>query len=254
MRLYTIFRSALVAALAASANAAIQFDASFGPSLETNGDDVVSWVSTSGEAAIHPCHGATNGWTLARIAENGVDFSGTPAGVATPLCFQDSATGMVGRVFAVADCVAPSALSTIVDAPVPVRVSAPLFDADGFKVEATNALGAAYVELDGVQDGAVGAGRHVVEVAFDDPCEMRGIFIGGCPATPAWHRSWNGTIREVVLLPPGATGEELATVRAYLAKKWDMARRPSGLANELFIAKRLGLRVGSLYGSVLMVR
>lgn len=111
-----------------------------------------------------------------------------------------------------------------------------------------------YLEIDFEQNNVFSRGLHTYEVSFLEPCPLRGIYLGGNPATPVWRRSWGGSVREVVFLSPQATADDASAVRSYLSKKWRTGRYASRLHDEPARLHSLGIRTGTLYGSQMLVR
>lgn len=237
----------------ASSFTALQFDAAVSRGVSQTGGVVTAWVSTCGGVVANPCHEAGNGWGAPRYgAGAGIDFAAA-TGVASPLSFGLTETGLVSRAFIVADCTGAAAYGTLLDAPCPLRLASS--DGDGAGLFATSSvLSSIGLSIDFAASATLSPGLHIYEIGLDDPCPLNGLHIGGSPATPAWHRNWNGTVREVVFTSPSATAEDADAIRSYLSKKWGIGRHRSGVAGELAVLKRLGIRTGNVYGSMMFLR
>ena len=231
---------------------ALQFDTMASSSvLRTNGV-VTAWVSTRGEVIASTCHSAGHGWTAPSYCDDAIVFL-TVAGVASPLSFSSSETGLVSRAFIVADSAATSFCSTLLDAPCPLRLMQ--LEEDGALHFATSSvLSTAALSIDFAPSTDFAPGPHLYEIRLDEPCPLNELHIGGNPATPAWNRNWNGTVSEVIFTAPPVTETDAMAIRSYLSKKWRIGRYRSGMGDELAALRALGIRVGSVYGSMLIMR
>ena len=232
---------------------ALQFDATVSRSVSRTGGAVTAWVSTRGGVIASPSHATGCGWNAPQYdAGGGIDFLAA-SGVASPLSFALSETGLVSRAFIVADGGYAAFCSTLLDAPCPLRLFAE--DEDGTVHFATSSvLSTAELSIDFAQSTEYTSGPHLYELALATPCPLCDLYIGGCPATPAWNRNWNGTVREAVLLSPSATAADAAAVRSYLSKRWNIGRYRSGMPDEPGTLHALGIRTGGVYGSMLIMR
>jgi hypothetical protein len=237
----------------ASAFTVLQFDATASRGVSQTGGVVTAWVSTRGGGVASPCHEAGNGWDAPRYSVGaGIDFAAA-SGVASPLSFDLTETELVSRAFIVADCTAPAAYGTMLDAPCPLRLAPS--DGGGAGLFATSSvLSTIALSIDFAASSAFSPGTHLYEIELFDPCPLSGLHLGGSPATPAWHRNWNGSVWEVVFTSPSATAEDADAIRSYLSKKWGIGRHRSGVAGELAVLKRLGIRTGGVYGSMMFLR
>ena len=233
---------------------ALQFDATVPGSVARTGDGAVAaWASTGGGVAATPCHTSGIGWTAPPHGAGGaIDFAFRGRAV-SPLSFPLSETGLVARAFIVADGAGASFGSTLLDAPCPLRLMQS--EEDGAFLFATSSvLSSAALAIDFAPSTAFSPGLHVYEMELDEPCPLCDLYIGGCPATPTWGRGWNGTVREAIFVSPTATAEEVAVVRSYLSKRWRIGRYRSDVVDELAVLKRLGIRQGGVYGSMMLLR
>ncbi len=229
----------------------LQFDAEVSRNVSRTGDAVSAWVSTRGGVVAAPCHTNGGGWASPQYSGGMVDFSAT-GGVASPLSFAQTETGLVARAFIVAEGAA-SPLATLLDAPCPLR----LLPADGgvpAHFATSSVLSTATLSIDFTQSTGFSPGPHVYEIELASPCPLRDLYLGGCPATPAWNRNWDGTVREAILVSPSASAADAAVIRAYLSKRWGTGRYRSGVADERATLHSLGIRTGSVYGSALILR
>ena len=110
------------------------------------------------------------------------------------------------------------------------------------------------VSIDFTQTTEYTPGPHLYEMELAEPCPLCDLYVGGCPATPAWNRNWNGTVREAILVSPSASAADAVAIRAYLSKRWDIGRYKSGVTDELATLRALGIKTGGVYGSMLIMR
>ncbi len=239
-----------------AAHPAIQFRADRAQTLTTAGNAVAEWRSADGSFALSPAHMNNAGWCLPPLSAGRVRFGVSITNAISPLSFPVTATGLVSRAFVVADCTNGAALATLLDAPAPLRMAPPHFHDAPWYLEMTNALGAASVSMDGIEGAPVpcDGSLHLLEVALDPPVLLSEIHLGGSPATPAWNRSWHGSVAEVVLLDGTVGDGGLSAVRAYLALKWSLplgGKTPEGLRDTL---RQLGVNPDPLFSSVVIAR
>ena len=237
----------------AFAFAAIQFDAATTRSVAQTNGAVAAWMSVRGGVEASPCHVEGAGWGLPRFDGGGISYSAGGGDAATPLSFDTSQTGLVSRAFIVADAASAAPWQTLLDAPCPLRIL-PDAGAGAVAFSTSSVLSSISLSIDFAPDATFTPGRHTYEAVFAEPCPLGGIHVGGNPATPAWGRSWCGSIHEVVFLPPEATEADARAVRAYLAKKWGTGCYSSGLADELAVLRALGMKTGTLYGTGMFAR
>ena len=236
----------------AFAFSALQFDASASRSVSRTGGAVSAWVSTRGGVIASTCHSAGYGWTAPSYCDGSIDFL-TVAGVASPLSFSSSETGLVSCAFIIADGAAASFCSTLLDAPCPLR----LFLAEeetSFHFATSSVLSTFELSIDFAPSTDFAPGPHLYEIHLDEPCQLNELHIGGNPATPAWNRNWNGSVSEIIFTAPSTTETDAEAIRSYLSKKWRIGRYRSGMGDELAALRALGIRVGSVYGSMLIMR
>ena len=232
---------------------ALQFDATASKSVSRTDGAVTAWVSTRGGSVANPCHVTGCGWNAPLYdAGGGIDFM-VASGVASPLSFGLAETGLVSCVFIVADGGNAAFCSTLLDAPCPLRLFSE--DEDGTVHFATSSvLSTLALSIDFALDTTYSAEPHLYEIRLAEPCPLNELHIGGNPATPAWHRNWNGIVGEVVFTAPTVTDTDAAAIRSYLSKKWGIGRYRSGTADELASLRTLGIRTGGVYGSMLIMR
>ena len=252
-------RLAFVAALAvaicggAPGFTALQFDATVPGSVARTGDGAVAaWASTGGGVAATPCHTNGTGWAAPQHGAGAIDFAAEGRAV-SPLSFPLSETGLVARAFIVAAGTDAATCRTLLDAPCPLRLM-PAEEGGAVHFATSSVLSSAALAIDFAPSTAFSPGLHVYEMELSEPCPLRDLYVGGSPATPAWGRGWNGSVREAVFVSPSATAEEVAVVRSYLSKRWRIGRCRSGVAGELSVLKRLGIRQGGVYGSMMLLR
>ena len=232
---------------------ALQFDATVARSVSRTDGAVMAWVSTHQGVIARPCHATGSGWTSPQYDRDGsIDFF-SATGVASPLSFPQSESGLVSRVFIVADGFDAATYRTLLDAPCPLRLMPADGDAAGH-FATSSVLSSIALAIDYAQTTAYSSGLHLYEIALADPCPLNDLYLGGNPATPAWNRSWNGSVREVIFAAPSMTATEASVIRSYLSKRWETGRYRSGESDELAMLRALGIRTGGVYGSMLIMR
>jgi hypothetical protein len=250
-----LFLAALAALVCGGAMAfsALQFDASFSRSVSRTDGCVVAWVSTRGGGIARPCHTNGNGWAAPQYDSRGVVGFSSATGTVSPISFPLSETGLVARAFIVADGAGASFGSTLLDAPCPLRLMQS--EEDGaFHFATSSVLSTVGVSIDFTQTTEYTPGPHLYEMELAEPCPLCDLYIGGCPATPAWNRNWNGTVREAIFVSPTATATDAAAIRSFLSKKWEIGRYRSGMSDEPATLRALGIKTGGVYGSMLIMR
>ena len=232
---------------------ALQFDATASRNVSRTDGDVTAWVSTRQGVIANPCHASEGGWTSPQYDRDGsIDFF-SATGVASPLSFPQSESGLVSRVFIVADGFDAATYRTLLDAPCPLRLMSA--DGDGAGHFATSSvLSSIDLSIDYAQATVYSPGLHLYEIVLTDPCPLNDLYLGGSPATPAWKRSWNGSVREVIFAAPSMSATEASVIRSYLSKRWETGRYRSGESDELSTLRALGIRTGGVYGSMLIMR
>ena len=236
----------------AMAFSALQFDASVSRSVSRTGDAVSAWVSTRGGVIASSCHVPGCGWSAPFYGGGSIDFMAA-SGVAAPLSFALTETSLVSRAFIIADATDAAFCSTLLDAPCPLRLLSSEEDA-AFHFATSSVLSTLALSIDFAPSTDFAPGPHLYEIHLDEPCQLNELHIGGNPATPAWNRNWNGTVSEVIFTAPPATETDAEAIRSYLSKKWRIGRYRSGMGDELAALHALGIRVGSVYGSMLIMR
>ncbi len=237
----------------ALAFSALQFDASISRSVSRTDGYVVAWVSTRGGIIASPCHANDSGWAAPQYDSRGVVEFSSATGTASPISFPLTETGLVARAFIVADGTEAAFCSTLLDAPCPLRLMRT--EADGALHFATSSvLSTVALSIDFAQSTEYTPGPHLYEMELAEPCPLCDLYIGGCPATPAWNRNWNGTVREAILVSPSASAADAAAIRSYLSKRWKIGKYRSGMADEPAMLRALGIKTGGVYGSMLIMR
>ena len=232
---------------------ALQFDATVSRSVSRTNGAVTAWASTRGGVVANPCHTNGIGWVSPQYnADGGIDFL-APSGAASPLSFGLSETGLVSRAFIVADGGGATTLGTLFDAPCSLRLQ-PATEDGAAHFATSSVLSSLALSIDFAAGTVYSAGPHLYEIALAEACPLCDLHIGGSPATPAWNRSWNGAVREVVLASPELTDTEAAAIRSYLSKKWEIGAFRAQLPDELGVIRALGIRPGSVYRSMMILR
>ena len=214
------------------------------------------WPSTRGTAALRPVHAPTNGWCAATPDRGGVSFALSGEGPVSPLAFDAVATGMVSRVWVVADCTEARPWSTLLDAPTGASFPPRPFPWEEASFAASNALGSVSVSVDGEPDAPMplDGTPHLVEIAFPEPVAATELYLGGHPATPAWDRSWRGRVFEALFCFGDMAAEDAAAVRPYLSLRHGLGlgfAPPPDIAARL---RNLGVDSGALYPTLVIMR
>jgi hypothetical protein len=204
-----------------------------------------------------PVQGASNGWCHAvaralpanrRSVDLGVE------GVASP--FQAAgATGTVSYAFAVVRCEAPADFSTLLDAPCSARFEPVAWLDEPWAFSKSQITNTAAYAVNGAATNVFAgtSGLQLVEVFWNAPVAMGGLNVGGAAASPAWNRTWNGELAEILFLAATPTAPERDALWSYAALKWGVpvAATGSDVAETL---RSLGVSAGSLYASIVLVR
>ena len=235
------------------AGAALQFDAMAPGCVSRTDGSVVAWVSTRGGVIACPCHTNGSGWAAPQYDGRGVVGFSSATGTASPISFPLTETGLVARVFIVADGAEASFGSTLLDAPCPLRLMQSGEDG-AFHFATSSVLSGGGVSIDFTQTTEYTPGPHLYEMELSAPCPLCDLYIGGCPATPAWNRNWNGTVCEAILVSPSASAADAAAIRSYLSKRWKIGKYRSRMADEPAMLRALGIKTGGVYGSMLIMR
>jgi len=251
--------AAISITLAAPAQVA-QFDASRADRLTLSGSAVLEWRSVKSGISLTPLHGPSNGWASAsRLAPYGtkstVSFAGNGGTVPSPMTFGEGDDTPVSAVFAVVKCTAPAQFSTLMDAPVDVRLAAQPAVPPSFKFSEEQLGHTATYHINGTESAgfAPSASYQLVEVTFGNPPELSEIFVGGSIPSPLWKRNWRGEIAELLFFPSPPTPEERNAARHYASVKWGVA---VPYVHDFDIASRLrGLGISTeLFSTRIIVR
>ncbi len=242
----------LILCSGALAFTALQFDAAIPGSVSRTEGCVVAWVSTRGGVIASPCHTNGSGWAAPQYDGRGIVGFSSATGTASPISFPLTETGLVARAFIVADGAGAAFCSTLLDAPCPLRVI--LTENGALHFATSSVLSTVELSIDFAQTTEYTPGPHLYEMELAEPCPLNDLYIGGCPATPAWNRNWNGTVREAILVSPTTTATDAAAIRSFLSKKWEIGRYRSGMADEPATLRALGIKTGGVYGSMLIMR
>jgi len=266
-----VFRAGVIAcATLFTAHAQVaQFDASRADAFTLSGNTVQEWRSVKLGAALTPFHGSSNGWeTASRLAPYGekptVSFTnGSGNAVPSPMAFGeagrlggDAFALPVATIFAVVKCETPAQFSTLIDAPVDVRLTAQPTVPPSFKFSEEQLGHTATYFINGAEtaDFAPSSAYQLVEVTFGNPLELSDIFIGGSVPSPSWKRNWRGEIAELLFLPISPSPEERNAIHDYVSHKWDVAVPYAPDSASPALLASLGISAGNLYNSVILVR
>ncbi len=250
---HSIAALSLILCSGALAFTALQFDAAIPGSVSRTDGCVVAWGSTRGGVIASPCHTNGAGWTAPQYDSRGVVGFTSATGTVAPISFPLTETGLVARAFIIADGAGAAFCSTLLDAPCPLRLMQSEDDG-AFHFSTSSVLSSVGISIDFAQTTEYTPGPHLYEMELAEPCPLCDLYIGGCPATPAWNRNWNGTVREAILVSPTATATDVAAIRSFLSKKWEIGRYRSGMADEPATLRAIGIKTGGVYGSMLIMR
>lgn len=214
--------------------------------------DCATWMAVDGSNTLTSVHTATNGWSLA-VKDGGTVFF--DSGVSSPFGFPDAVTNTVVYALTVVNCSAPSNHATLIDAPCSIRfLPNPFGDSATFyESQLTSAVA---FSINGTETNGLTAtaSPQLVEAAFDAPCALNDIYIGGAPATAAWAQSWSGGISELILLAQTPSEEELNAIRRYLSIQHGLAVPTESDAGIATLLVSMGIDTGGLFNSVFLVR
>jgi hypothetical protein len=249
--------AAAAAALAGRAET-FQFDAAHAASLTVGTSNVVTeWRARRGSAVLAPVQGASNGWCHAvaralpanrRSVDLGVE------GVASP--FQAAgATATVSYAFVVVRCEAPADFSTLLDAPCSARFQPVAWPDEPWVLSTSQLTNTAAYAVNGAATNVFAgtSGFQLVEAFWPAPVAMGGLYVGGAAASPAWNRTWDGELADLVFLAATPTAGERDALWSYAALKWGVPVAATGtdVAETL---RSLGVSPGSLYASIVLVK
>ena len=210
------------------------------------------WDSRDSRSALSSEHTATNGWSLAWKDDGRVCFDATTS----PLAFPDSATGLVYRALAAVICEEAADHATLFDASCSVRfMPSPFPGADrGFyEYQLTNAV-ALSINATPTNLFPAASSLQLIEAAFDPPCPLNEIYVGGAPATAAWGQSWRGGVAELILLADTPTDEQFNALRRYLALKHGLAVPTESDGGIVATLAAMGVDTDGLFNSVFLVK
>ena len=210
-------------------------------------------MAVDGSNAMTSVHAATNGWSLAVKDGGAIRFD---SGVSSPLGFPDSATNIIAYAFAVVECPEPSDHATLIDAPCSIRFVPRLFDDGATRFYESQLTNAVAFSINGTETNGLTAATlpQLVEAAFDSPCALNDIYIGGAPATAAWAQSWGGGISELILLAQPPSEEEQNAIRRYLSIKHGLAVPTESDAGIATLLVSMGIDTGGFFNAVFLVR
>jgi hypothetical protein len=272
----------------------LQYDATRPESFTVGaGGGVVAWRpgrgATPGWATLSPLHGAESGWGVARrdvLAKGGwtaghwtdypwnggvwvpgtfnkrevavVSFGGE--GAPSPMQFGEGGMA-VAAVYAVVRCGEPSRLSTLLDAPVDVRLETPTAYSSAWELSRSQWVAGGDLGVGYHIDGAEGYGfapssaYRLVEARFETPPQLSDIFLGGSAPSPLWGRNWRGDIGELIVFPEEPPPEVANALRHYLSLKWGIPVPYSHAATSpAIILGALGISTGSFFPTLIIVR
>jgi hypothetical protein len=172
-----------------------------------------------------------------------VSFGGGGTGTPSPVRFADTEEVAV-QTLILATRGDPADLATLIDAPATARLR---IAADGGRE----------AEMSGAERSLTEQFLPdrwlTVEIDFETPENLPGLFFGGSAGRPEWSRNWRGEIAEIVGFgtPPDAAAR--AGVANYLSLRWGFGGHPA-TPGQRQAAIDAGLRYGLVWGSVVIIK
>jgi len=247
---FAVFTAALTLAAAAShASVVWQYE---GAGVSSN-----EWRAARAGSSLMALHGAGNGWAFAEVKQVGkiktVQFD---QGV-TAFAFQHDATNRVAVAYAVVRCETAAEMATLLDAPrnVCVRLKSAWNWESTWQWQKEQLGYRAAYRVNGSDTARFDPLPvfQLVEVRFETPPMMRELYVGNAAASPFWQRHWRGDIAELLFLTREPTEHEQHAIYNYIRLKWGIPLT-YGKVDTVKILDALGIRRGSLFSTILMVR
>jgi len=252
----------LLSALSLHAQA-VQFDASRHDTLALSQNNAVQeWRSVKTGALLIPLHGASNGWGAATLlapygVKGTVAFDDANSNAApSPMAFGGDIDFPVATIFAVIKCDSPFPLSTLIDAPVDIRLET--MPSWAFQTEQHG--NAIQYRVNGVDtpDFSPSSSFQLVEARFitetGNRPSLQGLYLGGSAPSPLWRRNWRGEIAELLLFPFDPSPDERNAVHRYLSVKWGVPAPHWRDDSAPSILRALGIDAGAAFSTAIIVR
>ena len=254
----TLFTSTAPAAVA-------QFDASRNASFTLSGNTVQEWRPVRTGPPLTPLHGASNGWdTVTRLSPYGekpaVSFTGDGNATPSPLTFMEGERPRepfpVSTVFAVIKCETPVNFSTLIDAPVDIRLTTQIAIPPPFTFSEEQLGYTVTYRINGTETAnfTPSASYQLIEVSFGNPPELSEIFIGGSIPAPHWKRNWRGEIAELLFFPSPPSPEQRNAVHHYLSLKWGVNVPYTINHTSPALLASLGIATGGAFNTLILIR
>lgn len=188
--------------------------------------------------------GAEPGWGMPAAVPvtpklNAVSFGGGGTNTPSPVCFADTETVTV-QTLILATRGDSADLATLVDAAGTARLRV-----------------SQEAEMSGAERSLTEQFRPgrwlTVEIDFETPEELPGLFFGGSAGRPEWSRNWRGEIAEIVGFDTPPDADVRAGVADYLAVRWGFGGHPA-TPEQRQAAISAGLHYGLVWGSVFILK
>jgi hypothetical protein len=246
-----LFRTFIFTLAAATAHATViwQYEAAAASSNE--------WRAARTGSSLSALHKAGNGWTAAEVKTIGRHKAMGFGEGASAFAFPNNATNKVAVVYAVVRSDEAGELATLIEAP--YNVSARLASSWQWETSwhwQTEQLGyRASYRVNGLPTTRFEPSDafRLVEIHFETPPEMRGLYVGNAAASPLWQRHWRGEIGELLFAMRELTELEQHALYNYFRMKWGIPLVYERVDTVNFL-ESLGVQRGPLFGSIFMVR
>jgi hypothetical protein len=188
--------------------------------------------------------GAEPGWGVPAAVPvtpklSAVSFDGGGTNTPSPVCFADTATVTV-QTLILATRGDSTDLATLIDAAGTARLR---ISQEAEMSEAERSLTEQFLP-----------GQWLtVEIDFETPTDLSGLFFGGSAGRPEWSRNWRGEIAEVVGFNTPPDADVRAGVANYLAIRWGFGGHPA-TPEQRQAAISAGLHYGLVWGSVFILK
>jgi len=188
--------------------------------------------------------GAEPGWGVPAAVPvtpklNAVSFGGGGTNTPSPVCFADTETVTV-QTLILATRGDSADLATLIDAAGTARLRVS---------QEAEMSGAERSLTEQFQPGR----WLTVEIDFETPEELPGLFFGGSAGRPEWSRNWRGEIAEIVGFGTPPDADVRAGVANYLAARWGFGGHPA-TPEQRQAAISAGLHYGLVWGSVFILK
>ena len=172
-----------------------------------------------------------------------LSFAGGGTNTPSPVRFADTEEVAV-QTLILATRGDPADLATLIDAPATARLR---ITADGSQEAEMSAAERSLTEQ------FLPSQWLIVEIDFETPESLAGLFFGGSAGRPGWSRDWRGEIAEIVGFDTPPDADVRAGVANYLSIRWDFGGHPA-TPEQRQAAINAGLYYGVVWGSVLILK